>query len=119
MRQGFCTALLLTLRELCALDVAGAGAFGGQCKRRVLTVPPGCCSVAGLQVIRTLNAKRAPGTPELPINNLEQQNVRTGGHKDPYDAAHMHCFDAVSRWYACDIENYGFANAAEAQLAEV
>lgn len=64
-----------------------------------------------LQVIRTLNAQRLPGVPELPINELEQQNVRKGSDKDPYSAAQSQCFDSVSRMYACDIEHFGFAAA--------
>jgi hypothetical protein len=65
------------------------------------------------QVIRTLNAQRTLEAPELPVTALEQQNVRKGSDKDPYSAAHAQCFDSVSRWYACDIEHYGFAGAKQ------
>lgn len=64
-------------------------------------------------MIKTLNARRSAAVPELPISDLEQQNVRQGSGKDPYDASHMQCFDSVSRWYACDIEHYGFAGAKQ------
>jgi hypothetical protein len=70
-------------------------------------------AAAALQVIRTLNAQRLPEVPELPVSELEQQNVRKGSGKDPYDASHMQCFDSVSRWYACDIEQYGFGGAKQ------
>jgi hypothetical protein len=82
-----------------------------------LTVPhvlPAATAITctgALQVIRTLNAQRAPEAPELPVTALEQKNVRKGSDKDPYSAAHAQCFDSVSRWYACDIEHYGFAGA--------
>ena len=65
------------------------------------------------QVVRTLNAQREPGLPELPINELEQQNVRKGSDRDPFSADQMHCFDSVSRWYACDIDRFGFAAATQ------
>lgn len=58
-----------------------------------------------------MNAQRGPGVPELPVTALEQQNVRKGADNEPYSAPHMQCFDSVSRWYACDIEHYGFAAA--------
>lgn len=88
----------------------------GAC-RRLLLCNLHCSSCAlprlpAAQVVKTLNARRAPDAPELPVGELEQQNVRRGAESDPYSASHTQCFDAVSRWYACDIENYGFAGAA-------
>jgi hypothetical protein len=63
-----------------------------------------------LQVMRTLNAQRLPGAPELPVAPLEQRNAHSG-HSDPYNpvvAGQAQCFDAVSRWYACDVQRFGF-----------
>jgi hypothetical protein len=77
-------------------------------------------------VVKTLNANRLPGAPELPVAPLEQQNAHRGGEKDPYSPAvpgQAQCFNAVSRWYACDIERFGFAgtlpaNATSSQLQQ-
>lgn len=61
--------------------------------------------------MRTLNARRVPGVPEIPLAPLEQKNVRAGNvARDPYTATGAGaCFDAVSRWYACDVDRFGFS----------
>ncbi|KAF8062111.1 hypothetical protein HT031_004371 [Scenedesmus sp. PABB004] len=62
------------------------------------------------EVVRELNARRDPSVPELPVAPLEQKNVRAGAVSDPY--AHPGaevCFDAVSRWYGCDVDRFGFS----------
>lgn len=64
-----------------------------------------------MQVVNVLNANRAPDQPEIPAGPLEQKNVRAGNFKDPYGVPGAdQCFDAVSRWYACDVQHYGFAS---------
>lgn len=66
---------------------------------------------SAVQVVSRLNANRAPDVPEIPLASLEQKNIRAGSVKDPYSTPGAEqCFDAVSRWYACDIQHYGFAS---------
>jgi hypothetical protein len=62
------------------------------------------------QVVRELNARRVPDVPALPAGPLEQKNVRAGNVRDPYANPDAEvCFDAVSRWYGCDVQTLGFA----------
>jgi hypothetical protein len=46
--------------------------------------------------------------PEIPYNPLDPKNVRTGSVSDPFAGDNAHCLDAVSSWYACDIEKFGY-----------
>jgi hypothetical protein len=64
----------------------------------------GCC----LQVLATINQRRDASLPEIPYNPLVPKNVRTGNVSDPFAGDNAHCLDAVSSWYACDIEKFGY-----------
>ncbi|KAF8073165.1 hypothetical protein HT031_000826 [Scenedesmus sp. PABB004] len=63
-------------------------------------------------VVKAINARRDAGLPELPYNPLVPKNVRAGNVSRPYGGAHAHCLDAVSRWYACDMEKFGYLKSA-------
>lgn len=66
-------------------------------------------------IVAAINARRrgagdgdtAP-PPPLPASRLGVSNVRKGQVAGPYNGAHSHCLDAVSRWYACDAEKFGY-----------
>eukprot|EP00775_Hariotina_reticulata_P010220 gene10220-10380_t len=65
------------------------------------------------EVLQVINSRRPPTQDEIPITELEQKNVRAGNVKDPYSQADtQQCMDAVSRWYACDVEKFGFSQPA-------
>jgi hypothetical protein len=64
------------------------------------------------QVVKEINARRDPSLPPVPFNPLVPKNVRSGSVSDPYGGANTHCLDAVSSWYACDIERFGYLASA-------
>lgn len=79
-----------------------------------------CRACVALQVVKRLNANRVKGVPEIPVTELEQKNVRAGNVKDPYTKPGAEqCFDSVSRWYACDVEHYGFASLKQTAASVV
>jgi hypothetical protein len=46
-----------------------------------------------------------------------QQNPDANGALGPYSGANEHCVDAVSEWFACDIEKFGYLPPLEATNA--
>lgn len=64
-----------------------------------------------VQVVAEINKRRTPGLAELPANDLVPKNVRTGSVSDPYAGEHRHCLNAVSRWFACDVDKFGYTRA--------
>ena len=49
------------------------------------------------------------------MEELEEMNIVGGKvHTDPYaQPGAEHCVDAVSRWYACDIDRFGYLPRAK------
>jgi hypothetical protein len=76
----------------------------------VTTSALACLLLCSHQVLQTINSRRPSAQDEIPVTELEQKNVRAGNIKDPYSRADtQQCMDAVSRWYACDVEKFGFS----------
>lgn len=68
--------------------------------------------LCAVQVVKEINKRREPDMPEIPYNPLMPKNVRTGSVSSPYGGANSHCLDAVSSWYACDMEKFGYLEGA-------
>ena len=58
------------------------------------------------EINRRRNTTAAPSP--LPESRLGVSNVRKGRVAGPYNGEHSHCLDAVSRWYSCDAEMFGY-----------
>ncbi|WIA09571.1 hypothetical protein OEZ85_008963 [Tetradesmus obliquus] len=69
-------------------------------------------------VLAAINQRREPEMPEIPYNPLVPKNVRNGSVSDPFAGDNAHCLDAVSSWYACDIEKYGYLKGASAKRSD-
>eukprot|EP00775_Hariotina_reticulata_P011105 gene11105-11259_t len=68
------------------------------------------------EVVKEINKRRNPNFAELKVVELEPKNVRTANVSSPYSGDNANCLNAVSRWYACDIEKLGYlSNAGAAQ----
>lgn len=60
-------------------------------------------------IVEEINRRRnATAVPPLPDSRLGVSNVRKGRVAGPYNGEHSHCLDAVSRWYSCDAEKFGY-----------
>lgn len=66
-----------------------------------------------MQVVKEINKRRDTAMPEIPYNPLVPKNVRSGSVSTPYGGENAHCLDAVSSWYACDIEKFGYLKGAK------
>jgi hypothetical protein len=67
-------------------------------------------------VVKEINKRRNPSFAEIKARELQPKNVRTANVSSPYSGDNSQCLDAVSRWYACDIEKLGYLkNAKSAQ----
>lgn len=69
-------------------------------------------SLSPRQVVKELNKRRDPSVPEIPYRELVAKNVRNGTVSDPFSGDNGHCLDAVSSWYACDIEKFGYLSSS-------
>jgi hypothetical protein len=69
-------------------------------------------------VAKEINKRRMPGMPEVPVGDLEETNVKPSRISDPYGGDNAHCLDAVSQWYACDAQHFGFLPRQPARSAE-
>jgi hypothetical protein len=65
------------------------------------------------QVLAAINKRKDADVPEIPYNPLVPKNVRNGSVSDPFAGENAHCLDAVSSWYACDIEKYGYIKSTK------
>lgn len=71
-------------------------------------------------IVAEINRRRdAAQVPALPSDSrLGVSNVRKGRVAGPYNGEHSHCLDAVSRWYACDAERFGYLPRKASASAE-
>ena len=69
------------------------------------------------EVVKHINARRPAGARPVPDGPLDAVNVKPGNISRPYgdgggddgsSSPFGHCLDAVTRWYACDVERLGY-----------
>lgn len=65
-------------------------------------------------MVKEINKRRNPSFAELKAVELEPKNVRTANVTSPYSDENAECLNAVSRWYACDIDKLGYLSNAKA-----
>jgi hypothetical protein len=59
--------------------------------------------------------QKAEGDPQQPTSSDNSCAEADG----PYCGSHAHCIDAVSQWYACDVEHFGYLARSAATATPV